>query len=458
MKRTLRQLQQWLQVEGQHVGEQIVRRATIDSRDVREGDLFIPFRGERANGHQYVRQAIEKGAVASLWLADEPNPPGDIPLLFVEDSEEALQTLARAYRTELDATFIGVTGSNGKTSTKDLIDAVLSPYMHVQKTEGNFNNELGMPLTILALEEDVEVAVLEMGMSGFGEISLLSDIARPNLAVITNIGEAHMEELGSRNGIAQAKFEIIDGLQKDGLLLYDGGEPLLQSLVQQSDCLAKTFGYDAQFDFVATDVEEVDGGTAFRVIGSDMTFTLPVYGRHQVQNALAAIGIARHLGLSDEQIREALKSSHLTPMRMEPVLLQSGLLFLNDAYNAAPTSMTAALQFMKTTTVRPNKWLVLGDMLELGTNEVVYHEEVARYVCDMDVAGVSLYGPLMRHAYDRLQERDVPFPVYYEEDDLEALASPLRQRADDETLFVLLKGSRGMALERMIHYVKEDVR
>lgn len=215
MKRTLRQLQQWLQVEGQHVGEQIVRRATIDSRDVREGDLFIPFRGERANGHQYVRQAIEKGAVASLWLADEPNPPGDIPLLFVEDSEEALQTLARAYRTELDATFIGVTGSNGKTSTKDLIDAVLSPYMHVQKTEGNFNNELGMPLTILALEEDVEVAVLEMGMSGFGEISLLSDIARPNLAVITNIGEAHMEELGSRNGIAQAKFEIIDGLQKD---------------------------------------------------------------------------------------------------------------------------------------------------------------------------------------------------------------------------------------------------
>ena len=198
-------------------GEKIVTGVSIDTRTIKEGDLFIPFRGEKTNGHQYVRQAFEKGAGCSLWLKDEPNPPKDVPLLFVEDSEAALQQMARMYREELKATFIGITGSNGKTSSKDILASLLSPYYKVQKTIGNFNNELGLPLTILSLDEDTEIAVLEMGMSGFGEIEFLSTLAKPHYAIITNIGEAHMQDLGSREGIAKAKFEIIKGFDSEGV-------------------------------------------------------------------------------------------------------------------------------------------------------------------------------------------------------------------------------------------------
>lgn len=218
MKRQLNELAAWLGADGQHIESVLVTGVCIDSRTVAEGDLFIPFRGERVNGHQYVQKAMEQGAAASLWLRDEPNPPTDVPLLFVEDAEQALQQLARKYREELDCVVIGITGSNGKTSTKDLVASVLSPYFNVRKTEGNFNNELGLPLTILSLEQETKVAVLEMGMSGFGEISFLSELAKPHYTVITNIGEAHMQDLGSRAGIAKAKFEIIDGLQAGGKL------------------------------------------------------------------------------------------------------------------------------------------------------------------------------------------------------------------------------------------------
>ena len=177
MKRNLSTIQQWLEAEGQHIAQQDVTGVCIDSRNVQAGDLFVPFRGEQVNGHKFVKGAFEQGAVAALWLKDEPNPPADVPLLFVEDAELALQQMARSYRSELTCTVIGVTGSNGKTSTKDLLAGVLSPYFKVKKTEGNFNNELGLPLTLLAVEDDTEVAILEMGMSGFGEISFLSTLA-----------------------------------------------------------------------------------------------------------------------------------------------------------------------------------------------------------------------------------------------------------------------------------------
>ncbi len=231
MKRKLTELAGWIQAAGQQMDGVMVTGVSIDSRTVKEGDLFIPFRGEQVNGHHYVQRAFEQGAVASLWMKDEPNPPAGLALVFVESPEIALQEIARAYRDTLHCKVIGITGSNGKTSTKDLVASVLAPYFNVRKTEGNFNNELGLPLTILSLDADTEIAVLEMGMSGFGEISFLSKLAKPHFAIITNIGEAHMQDLGSRAGIAKAKFEIIDGLQQGGKLFYDGDEPLLRELV-----------------------------------------------------------------------------------------------------------------------------------------------------------------------------------------------------------------------------------
>ena len=305
MKRKLTEIAEWIRAVGQNLEDAFATGVSIDSRTTSAGDLFIPFRGEQVNGHNYVEQAIKQGAVASLWMKDEPNPPANFPLIFVEDPELALQEMARVYRGMLQCKVVGITGSNGKTSTKDLIASVLSPYFNVRKTEGNYNNELGLPLTILSLEEDTEFAILEMGMSGFGEISFLSKLAKPHFAVITNIGEAHMQDLGSRAGIAKAKFEIIDGLQEGGKLFYDGDEPLLQGLVDQLTAVqAVSFGYEKETVLSLEKIVSSDEGSRFTVTGLlNGEFTIPVYGAHQVKNALVAILIANEAAISVDDIR-----------------------------------------------------------------------------------------------------------------------------------------------------------
>ncbi|MCG7336780.1 UDP-N-acetylmuramoyl-tripeptide--D-alanyl-D-alanine ligase [Sporosarcina sp. ACRSM] len=458
MKRKLTKIAGWLQAKGQRMEDVTVTGVSIDSRTVKDGDLFIPFRGEQVNGHQYVERAIANGAVASLWLADEPNPPADVPLLFVEDSELALQSMARAYRDELQCKIIGITGSNGKTSTKDLVASVLGPSFNVRKTEGNFNNELGLPLTVLSLEEETEFAVLEMGMSGFGEISFLSELAKPHYVVITNIGEAHMQDLGSREGIAKAKFEIIDGLQQGGKLYYDGDEPLLRALVEQKPGLqAIAFGYGKGNDLVLEAIETGDEGSRFTVTGLlTGDYSIPVYGTHQVKNALVALLLAKEVAISEESICSALRGARLTDMRMQPVVAANGSLFINDAYNAAPTSMRAALDFIDHTQLRKEKWLVLGDMLELGEDEQRYHVELAERILPMDLKGILLYGSRMKWLYDELQKRGTVACLVWSENDYSPLVKELHTYAGEDSI-VLLKGSRGMALEHVLHaFTGED--
>lgn len=457
MKRTLRQIQQWLQVEGQHLDESIVTGVTIDSRNVQRGDLFIPFRGERVNGHQYVEQAIKEGAVASFWLQDEPNPPANVPLLFVQDAEKALQLLARRYREQMNATVIGVTGSNGKTSTKDFIASIMAPYRRVAKTEGNYNNELGLPITLLNMPEDTEVAIVEMGMSGFGEIAELSQIAHPHIAVITNIGEAHMEDLGSREGIARAKFEIVQSLATDGILLYDGDEPLLTPLVQKWGKKAIDFGLETSRAIYPTHIDPTEDGMRFRTHGVvEGTFVIPVYGEHQVQNALIALLVAHRLGLTVDEMAKALRHATLTPMRMQPVVLKDGTLCLNDAYNAAPTSVEAAITFMNETTLRPRKWLVLGDMLELGPQSKTYHEQIVDRIDPNEIEGVVTFGSKMKDCAIRLKET-YPQVDNFSSEDEDAIVEYLQKIVGNETL-LLVKGSRGMRMERFIDRLQKEER
>ncbi len=455
MKRKLIEIADWIQAAGQNLNDTFATGVSIDSRTVTAGDLFIPFRGEQVNGHTYVEQAIKQGAVASLWMKDEPNPPTDLPLIFVEDPELALQEMARAYRGMLHCTVVGITGSNGKTSTKDLVASVLAPYFNVRKTEGNYNNELGLPLTILSLEEDTEFAILEMGMSGFGEISFLSKLAQPHFTVITNIGEAHMQDLGSRAGIAEAKFEIIDGLLDGGKLFYDGDEPLLRELVNQQPAVhAVSFGYEKETALSLKKIESGDEGSRFTVTGLlEAEFTIPVYGAHQVKNALAAILIANEVAISVNDIRTSLRQASLTDMRMQPVIVDNGALFINDAYNAAPTSMRAALSFMEDTGLRKEKWIVLADMLELGDEEQVYHEKLAVEITTMELEGILLYGPRMKWLYDKLQKDGMETRLLWSEKDYTPLADTLREFTGEDSI-VLLKGSRGMALERILAELK----
>ncbi|MEK4487440.1 UDP-N-acetylmuramoyl-tripeptide--D-alanyl-D-alanine ligase [Psychrobacillus sp. FSL H8-0484] len=451
MKKKLSVIANWLQLEQLLEHNPLVTGVSINTRTLQPGDLFIPFRGESVNGHQFVQDAFEKGAAASLWLKDEPNPPKDVPLLYVESGEKALQQMATAYRAELQTVFIGITGSNGKTSTKDLVAGMLSPYFRVKKTEGNFNNELGLPLTILSLEEDTEFAVLEMGMSSFGEIEFLSNLAKPTYAVITNIGEAHMQDLGSREGIAKAKFEIISGLNEQGQLFYDGDEPLLRPFIESVPSIkSKSFGAKEENDLRIREVRFTEQGSAFRVEGElNEEMSIPVLGEHQVKNTLSALLIGKEVGLTAEQMREALKQIVLTDMRMQVIEASNGGIFINDAYNAAPTSMRAAISFLEKSFIKPDKWLVLGDMLELGANEKQYHEEMSASISNEVFSGVCLFGPRMKWLFNELTTQFNKDQLLWVENDYDQLISFLNNKINEQSI-VLVKGSRGMKLEKVI--------
>lgn len=446
MKKKIEQVAKWLDVKTTVKGVDITG-VSINTRTLKPGDLFIPFRGENANGHKYVRQAFEAGASAALWQSDEPDPPKDLPLLIVDDSLLALQEMARAYRDELSVTVVGITGSNGKTSTKDLVASVLKPYFKVQKTQGNYNNEIGLPLTILSLDEDTKFAVLEMGMSGFGQIEFLSELARPDYAIITNIGEAHMQDLGSREGIAKAKFEITAGLESHGKLFYDGDEPLLQPFIENFP-QAVSFGFDDNNELTVTDIKAAENGSSFQVSGIiDANFTIPVLGEHQVKNTLSAILVALEAGLTEDDIRKSLKDAALTDMRMQIIPTANGATFINDAYNAAPSSMKAALNFIRETTMKEDKWVVLGDMLELGENEKEYHETLIKSITD-EIAGVCLYGPRMKWLHDQLAGT-FSGHLLWSENDYAPIIALLRSHITEDSM-ILVKGSRGMALEHII--------
>jgi len=451
MKKQLKNVAEWLGTEMPEFGDVEVSGVSIDTRSIQPGDLFIPFRGEKVNGHNYVTKAFENGAAASLWQKDEPNPPTDVPLLFVDDPELALQEMARKYRAELKTVFIGITGSNGKTSTKDLVAGTLSPYFKVQKTVGNFNNQLGLPLTILSLSEDTEYAVLEMGMSGFGEIEFLTKLAQPKYAVITNIGEAHMQDLGSREGIAKAKFEIVEGLLSDGILFYDGDEPLLKPHAESLSERGKVaFGYSDENALWIESIHSTERGSEFKVAGLlNEAFTIPVLGSHQVKNSLAAILIGMEAGLNAEQIRYSLQTVQLTDMRMQVQTANNDAIFINDAYNAAPASMKAALTFLHETEMREEKYVVLGDMLELGDLEQQYHEELAGYLSPDVMKGVCLYGPRMEWLYEKLKSTFEPDCLVWNKDHYDPLVEWLSVRLNSKSV-VLLKGSRGMALENIL--------
>ena len=452
MKKTLKEIADWLSIDSGEYSGEVVTGISIDTRTIKKGDLFIPFRGEVVNGHKFVEQAFEKGAAAALWLKDEPNPPKNKPILFVDDSEIALQQMARAYRKEHHAKFIGVTGSNGKTSSKDILASMLEPFYKVQKTIGNFNNQLGLPITILSLDEDTEVAVLEMGMSGFGEIEFLSELAKPHYAIITNIGEAHMQDLGSREGIAKAKFEIIKGLESNGILFFDGDEPLLQNLVAETSNLnSKACGFSKENELYATNIETTDKGSKFTVSGEiNGDFFIPVLGKHQVKNALNAMLVGNALGLTTEQIRTGLAQVKLTDMRMQLVSTANGPLFINDAYNAAPTSMKAAIQFVQGTNLRNEKWLVLGDMLELGENEEQFHKQLSDVIDPKEISKVCLFGPRMKWLYEQLLNTFIKEDLIFTENDYDVIVQTIKQHASKDTL-ILLKGSRGMKLETILN-------
>ncbi|MGG0717842.1 UDP-N-acetylmuramoyl-tripeptide--D-alanyl-D-alanine ligase [Robertmurraya massiliosenegalensis] len=457
IRKTIKEIDKMIKVD--HYPEQFahveINGITIDTRKIEKGNLFVPFKGEQVDGHRFVEEALNKGAAAALWQKDVPNPPAGLPIIVVEDTLIALQELARSYRSELDVKVVGITGSNGKTTTKDITASLLGLNYKVQKTEGNFNNHIGLPLTILGLEGDTEIAVLEMGMSSIGEIEFLTKLARPIAVIITNIGEAHLQDLGSRERIADAKLEIVKGLMDGGLIVYHGDEPLLFERLKSFDGKAQqsTFG---RFDYntlYPMKITQTDIGSHFKVNGLPYEFELPVLGTHNILNALAGMLVAHYFDIPYEGMNEAFSTLKVTNMRMELVEGSNGEKVINDAYNASPTSMKAAIELVTSLSGYDQKILVLGDMLELGQEETSFHYSVGQEIDPSQVDHVFTYGKLGAYIANGAKE-NFPEDRVHAFLDKDLLLQELKKVTNAQTL-ILVKGSRGMKLEEIVQKLQK---
>ena len=342
---------------------------------------------------------------------------------------------------------VGVTGSNGKTTTKELIAGVLSSRYRVHKTEGNLNNHIGLPLTLLSAPPDAEAAVVEMGMNHRGEIALLSRLAAPDIGVITNVGDAHLEFLGSREGIAEAKLEIREGLSEEGTLIIHGDEPLLTGRVRGESRKVIRIGWGRENDDFPEDVTLSEKGISFRSAAYGTRFELFLPGRHNVLNALMAAAVGRVLGLPEEAIAEGLRRVRPAGMRLETVVAENGMRVINDAYNANPTAVRAAIDWLADLEPEKEKWVLLGDMTELGADEERYHREIGRYAVEKGVRRVYTFGDRGKWIAEGAKEAGKEIRAEHFAS-LEDAAKTLRDQGNEGVL-LLVKASRMVRLERV---------
>lgn len=432
-----------------HLNEIEISGVSTDSRKTAQGDLFVPLSGDRFDGHSFVQMAAERGAVLSLWQEAIPIPETiPIPLLFVPDPLKALQQLAQCYREQVNPFVIGITGSNGKTTTKDLMASILSTQYRVHKTKGNLNNHIGVPLTLLSMPNNTEIVIIEMGMSGFGEIELLSKVAKPDIAVITNIGESHLEHLLSRENIAKAKLEILTGIKENGWLILNGDEPLLRTEIEKMDLPLQLIwvGKDQKSDFYPLKIEMMNTDGVHFITGDGGQYDLPLLGTHNIINSLMAIQAGKILNVSHEEMKEGLKNLSLTSMRLEKMKAKNGSTVLNDAYNASPTSMKASLNLLSTF-ASYKKIAILGDMLELGENAEGYHREIGKICADLQLDLLITTGSLGKWIAAGAMEHGMTQVYHF--DDMDQIGSFVLEQSDVDT-FILVKGSRGIHLENVV--------
>lgn len=428
----------------------------LDSRQVEKDYVFIATKGERVDGHSFIPQVLEKGAAAVVC---EKIPEGiDGCFIQVENSFEALKDIACFYREQLEVTVVGITGSVGKTSTKEFVASVLSGRYEVLRTEGNFNNEVGLPLTILKIRDQHEVAVVEMGISDFGEMHRLSRIAKPDVCVLTNIGQCHLENLKSRQGILKAKTEIFDYMKEDGVVCINGDDDMLAAIEEVRGRRPVTFGCGAGNRIYADEIENRGlFGSRVRIHIDDKDFDaeIPLPGEHMVYNALAAASVGSLLGLNTEEI--ALGISRVEPvggrshiMRMEKRVV------IDDCYNANPVSMCAALDLLATALTR--KVAVMGDMFELGEKEREMHARVGAYAAEKGIDVVVCIGSLSESMYQAARTKTGEAgrsleSIYYFAGKKEFLekSSDILQTGDT----ILVKASHGMAFDEIVQALEE---
>ncbi len=429
-----------------HSAEGFVTGISIDSRNMQPGWLFIAIEGEHFDGHDFVNAVVEQGAAAVL--VHHPVETS-VPAILVENTRQALLDLAGYYRSRFSVPVVGVTGSVGKTSTKEMIYTVLSADRQTLKTEGNFNNEIGMPLTLLRLQNSDQAAVIEMGMSGLGEIHALSSAARPDIGVITNIGVSHIEKLGSQENILRAKLEILDGMHDTAPLILNGDDPFLFPLREKLSREILYYGIEnLSADIRAENIKQENTTTVFDIVyyGYRVPVQLPVIGRHNVLNALAAFAVGIALDIQPDKMAAALRYYQPAGMRQN-VIDCGGVTLINDCYNASPDSMRAALTVLKDTPCAGRRIAVLADMLELGDYSRQAHWEVGKMAAERGIDCLLCCGEAGEYIAQGAVEAGMEKVRYFAGKEEMTSYIRLTVREGDAILF---KASRGMHLEQVI--------
>lgn len=428
-----------------NLAEKEVSSITSDSRTVEEGSLFVAIKGERVDGHKFIPQVMEQGALAAI---SEQELSSDIPHILVTSSLEAVKAIAEYYLSGLHIPVISITGSVGKTSTKEMIASVLAQKYNTLKTLGNFNNELGLPLTIFRLRDEHEIAVLEMGISDFGEMTRLARIARPDTSVITNIGQCHLENLIDRDGVLKAKTEVFDYMQPKGTAILNGDDDKLRTIKEVNGKAPVFFGLDGHSDYFADQIESCGlKGTKCRIhTPSDMFEVLiPIPGRHMVYNALAGTAVGISYGLGTEEIKNGIESLQTLSGRFH-IIETKDYTIIDDCYNANPVSMKASLGVLQEGLGR--KIAILGDMGELGEKEADLHREVGEYAGTLNIDGCICVGPLCKYMAEGIRTVNPGMNVLHLET-LDALLMQLSAlvRSGDT---ILIKASHFMKFEQIV--------
>lgn len=425
----------------------------LDSRRIEEGGIFIATRGEKVDGHTFLGQVAQKGAIGAIVEKDIPDCP--VPYILVKDSFQALTELATYYRSCLKIPVIGITGSVGKTSTKEFVAGTLSAKYKVCKTQMNHNNEIGVPLTILTIQDDDEIAVVEMGISHFGEMSRLTAVVKPDTVVITNIGPCHLEFLGDRDGVLKAKTEIFEAMNPAGLIFLNGDDDKLSTVKKPYDREIVHFGMSASNEICAADIKSkglLGSDATIKMYGFKIPVHVPLPGKHMVLNAMVAAGVAKEYKLTNEEIAKGIASVEPTKGRSH-IVETSKYTLIDDCYNANPASMKSALDLLNMADTR--KVAILGDMFELGSDEKALHSEVGEYAVNHGVDLLITIGNLSESMYEGALNSVLGggASIYCFKTKEEAMDKlPKLLKRDDS---ILIKASHGMHLEEIVAFLSK---
>ena len=433
---------------GTYVGNEDMKSAVItsverDSRQVKEGSLFLAIKGERVDGHDYIQKCYDNGAICAICEKAPEN--ADKPYILVPSTLQAVKEIGSAYREKFDIPVVGVSGSVGKTSTKEMLYAVLSQKFKTHKTQGNLNNELGVPLTLLSMPEDTEAAVIEMGISGFGEMTRLAKMAQPTICVLTIIGCCHLENLGDRDGVLKAKTEMFDYAKEGAAFILNGDDDKLSTVKDVRGTKPIFFGLDKSNRYYAESIENNgEGGVSCTLCFDDtrLDVTIPAIGSYMVSNALAAVAAGKLLGLSDEQLKNGVEAYKTVGSRAN-VINTGKLRIIDDCYNANPTSVKASLDTLKNFAGR--NVAILGDMKELGSNELALHYDTGAYAKEIGIDRVLSVGPLAKELARGAED------VWFES--IDALLPELPDLLKDGDT-VLVKASHSMHFENIVDNLK----